>query len=292
MATVVRPSLARAIRSVYAQRFDGRVQILIGIDRMEGDRAHARRRGRRMPFAHGGNGGRPGLLDVATAWRTLSQPLRRCAQDHPELCREQPLRRLSRRRQLVCAGASGVAAGGGQGEGVGVRAAQFHREPQRRLSVPRHLGVAGTRPRRVCQIAGWIRRHQLLHHRQIDVQRRVSGVGDDTIRRWYRGRSSSPATADRPAVGNECFAHCLLQSDVCKACIRICFGSFIVPAWIWRDTFQRRPFPETRCGRDLPRSSARENGRPPPCRRRRLEERDHEQFHPVTGAGNIRPRAA
>jgi hypothetical protein len=39
MATVVRPSLAQAIRSVYAQRFNGRIQILVGIDRMEGDRA-------------------------------------------------------------------------------------------------------------------------------------------------------------------------------------------------------------------------------------------------------------
>jgi hypothetical protein len=39
MATVVRPSLAQAIRSVYAQRFGGRVQILIGIDRWEGERA-------------------------------------------------------------------------------------------------------------------------------------------------------------------------------------------------------------------------------------------------------------
>jgi hypothetical protein len=39
MATVVRPSLAPAIRSVYAQRFNGRIQVLVGIDRMEGDRA-------------------------------------------------------------------------------------------------------------------------------------------------------------------------------------------------------------------------------------------------------------
>ena len=39
MATVVRPSLAQAIRSVYAQRFGGRIQILVGIDRWEGERA-------------------------------------------------------------------------------------------------------------------------------------------------------------------------------------------------------------------------------------------------------------
>jgi hypothetical protein len=39
MATVVRPTLAQAIRSVYKQRFAGRVQILVGIDRWEGERA-------------------------------------------------------------------------------------------------------------------------------------------------------------------------------------------------------------------------------------------------------------
>lgn len=39
MATVVRPSLAQAIRSVYAQHFGGRIQILVGIDRWEGERA-------------------------------------------------------------------------------------------------------------------------------------------------------------------------------------------------------------------------------------------------------------
>jgi hypothetical protein len=39
MATVVRPSLAQAIRSIFAQRFAGRIQILIGIDRWEGERA-------------------------------------------------------------------------------------------------------------------------------------------------------------------------------------------------------------------------------------------------------------
>ncbi len=39
MATVVRPTLVQAIRSVYAQRFGGRIQILIGIDRWQGERA-------------------------------------------------------------------------------------------------------------------------------------------------------------------------------------------------------------------------------------------------------------
>jgi hypothetical protein len=39
MAAVVRPSLTQAIRSIYPQRFGGRVQILVGIDRWEGARA-------------------------------------------------------------------------------------------------------------------------------------------------------------------------------------------------------------------------------------------------------------
>lgn len=38
MATIVRPTIAQALRSVYAQRFTGRIQVLIGIDRWEGDR--------------------------------------------------------------------------------------------------------------------------------------------------------------------------------------------------------------------------------------------------------------
>jgi predicted O-methyltransferase YrrM len=36
--TVLRPTLVRAIRSVYAQRFPGRVQILVGVDTQQGDR--------------------------------------------------------------------------------------------------------------------------------------------------------------------------------------------------------------------------------------------------------------
>jgi hypothetical protein len=39
MTTVVRPTIAQAIRSVYAQQLDGRIQILVGIDRWEGERA-------------------------------------------------------------------------------------------------------------------------------------------------------------------------------------------------------------------------------------------------------------
>jgi hypothetical protein len=37
MTTVLRPTLVRAVRSVFAQDFKGRIQILIGIDRREGD---------------------------------------------------------------------------------------------------------------------------------------------------------------------------------------------------------------------------------------------------------------
>src|SRR5207344_3034630 len=39
MTTVVRASIAQALRSVYAQRFDGRMQVLVGIDKWVGDRA-------------------------------------------------------------------------------------------------------------------------------------------------------------------------------------------------------------------------------------------------------------
>ncbi|MEO8849128.1 MAG: glycosyltransferase family 2 protein [Casimicrobiaceae bacterium] len=39
IATIVRPTLAQAIHSVYAQRFDGRIQVMLGIDRWEGERA-------------------------------------------------------------------------------------------------------------------------------------------------------------------------------------------------------------------------------------------------------------
>ena len=39
MTTVVRSSIAQAIRSVFAQKFAGRIQILVGIDRLTGDRA-------------------------------------------------------------------------------------------------------------------------------------------------------------------------------------------------------------------------------------------------------------
>lgn len=38
MVTIVRPTIAQALRSVYAQRFDGRIQVLIGIDRWQGER--------------------------------------------------------------------------------------------------------------------------------------------------------------------------------------------------------------------------------------------------------------
>lgn len=38
MVTVVRQTLAQAIRSVFAQEFPGRIQILVGVDRWQGDR--------------------------------------------------------------------------------------------------------------------------------------------------------------------------------------------------------------------------------------------------------------
>ena len=39
MTTVVRPTLGEAVRSVFAQQFGGRIQMLIGVDRWHGDRA-------------------------------------------------------------------------------------------------------------------------------------------------------------------------------------------------------------------------------------------------------------
>jgi hypothetical protein len=39
MTTVVRPSIQQAIRSIFAQQFEGRTQILVGIDKWEGERA-------------------------------------------------------------------------------------------------------------------------------------------------------------------------------------------------------------------------------------------------------------
>ena len=39
MTTVVRPTIAQAVRSVFAQRFGGRIQILVGIDQWAGERA-------------------------------------------------------------------------------------------------------------------------------------------------------------------------------------------------------------------------------------------------------------
>ncbi|MEO8537856.1 MAG: hypothetical protein ABI533_10025 [Betaproteobacteria bacterium] len=38
VATVARPTLGTAVRSIFAQRFDGRIHVLIGIDRWAGDR--------------------------------------------------------------------------------------------------------------------------------------------------------------------------------------------------------------------------------------------------------------
>jgi hypothetical protein len=39
MVTILRPTFAQALRSVYAQRFTGRIQVMVGIDRWEGERA-------------------------------------------------------------------------------------------------------------------------------------------------------------------------------------------------------------------------------------------------------------
>lgn len=39
MTTIVRPTIAQALRSVFTQRFDGRIQVLVGVDRWQGERA-------------------------------------------------------------------------------------------------------------------------------------------------------------------------------------------------------------------------------------------------------------
>src|SRR6188768_2868051 len=49
MATVVRATFDQAVRSVFAQRFDGRIQILVGIDRWQGDRADFEQLGNAAP---------------------------------------------------------------------------------------------------------------------------------------------------------------------------------------------------------------------------------------------------
>jgi hypothetical protein len=49
LPTLLRPSLTRAIRSVFAQDFPGRIQILIGIDKAEGDRGQLAQLGRECP---------------------------------------------------------------------------------------------------------------------------------------------------------------------------------------------------------------------------------------------------
>ena len=38
MVTVVRPTIAQALRSIYSQAFEGRIQVMIGIDQWQGDR--------------------------------------------------------------------------------------------------------------------------------------------------------------------------------------------------------------------------------------------------------------
>jgi hypothetical protein len=49
IATVARDTLAQALRSVYAQQFGGRIQILVGIDKWLGERAHVEELARQSP---------------------------------------------------------------------------------------------------------------------------------------------------------------------------------------------------------------------------------------------------
>ena len=49
MVTVARDTFAQALRSVYAQRFAGRIQVLVGIDKWVGERAHVEALARESP---------------------------------------------------------------------------------------------------------------------------------------------------------------------------------------------------------------------------------------------------
>jgi hypothetical protein len=49
MVTVARGTFAQALRSVYAQQFDGRIQVLVGIDKWIGERAHVEALARESP---------------------------------------------------------------------------------------------------------------------------------------------------------------------------------------------------------------------------------------------------
>ena len=154
MTTVVRPSLAQAIRSVYAQRFTGRIQILVGIDRWEGERAVLDGLLAECP-SH------VAVTEVDLATRPRSDmaafipALSGRAQDHSQLRGEQPLCDLSRRRQLVHAGPPGNDAGGGErGKDGRSRCVISSTSARRRSPVPGHLGspwgltAASTRKRK------------------------------------------------------------------------------------------------------------------------------------------------
>src|SRR5690349_8914631 len=49
MVTVVRDTFAQALRSVFAQTFAGRIQVLVGVDRWVGDRAQVEALARQSP---------------------------------------------------------------------------------------------------------------------------------------------------------------------------------------------------------------------------------------------------
>ena len=38
MVTILRPTFAQALRSVYAQQLNGRIHVLVGVDKWEGER--------------------------------------------------------------------------------------------------------------------------------------------------------------------------------------------------------------------------------------------------------------
>ena len=133
-------TLAQAVRSVFAQRFGGRIQVLVGIDRWQGDRAVVEQLRSEMSVARRIDAARSRLFDVAAQRRRLPEPLRRRAEDDPELCGQQPPRHLPRRRQLVRAGPRGDDARRGVRQGMGVFAATFRRRQERRRPAARTPG--------------------------------------------------------------------------------------------------------------------------------------------------------
>ena len=203
MATVLRPTFAQALRSVYTQRFTGRIHVLVGVDRWKGDRgtldalvaerpanvsvtvldlgySTSERNGGIYTSRYGG--ALKTILSYAANSRyvTYLDDDNWYAPDHL---------------------ATMLAAIAGKDWAFSLR--HFVDERDRRDAVSRHLGVVGARPRRLRAVAGRIRRHELLPDRQGRVPRRVSGMGDAALRGGHGRRSADAAAAPEAPVRDE-----------------------------------------------------------------------------------------